>query len=317
MIIDALVRFWSGPEQLGPELSRRIRATSGGTSTPAPGVGPIDASADAIQRAIAPLGGAFVMGLQAQAIHASVPNDILADAIRRAGGRLLGASGIDPAAPGAIAEYDHARSLGLLAVCVSPSTQQFHPTHSAATRLFTRCAEDGTVVFASRPGPLIASASVEFDRPAAWDDVLRSAPGLKLVIGEMGWPWVDEAIALAAKHPTVFLTTDGLTKNPWQLYGSLLTATARGAIDRILFASGFPFESPAKAVEALYGLGALAQATQLPAIPRATIRSIVERDAFQALGIPTLAPPPQTPVGSFGFGAPFSAPPAQAGTRHG
>lgn len=309
MIIDALVRFWSGPEQLGPELSRRVRSIPTGTQ------GPIDASPDAIQRAIAPLGGAFVMGLRAQSIHACVPNELLADAIRRAGGHLLGASGIDPTAPGALAEFDHARSLGLLGLCVSPSTQQFHPTHSAAMKIFARCAEEGTVVFCSRPGPGLPSSTQEFDRPTAWDEVLRSFPNLRLVIGEMGWPWVDEAIAMAAKHTNVFLTTDGLTRNPWQLYGSLLTATARGALDRILFASGFPYESPAKAVEALYGLGALAQATQLPAIPRAAIRGIVERDAFQALGIPTLAPPPKSPSGAFGFGAhPASlAPPPRSG----
>jgi len=295
VIIDALVRFWSGPEQLGPELSRRVRATAAAVSAP------LDASADAIQRAIAPLGGAFVMGLRAQAIHASVPNDVLADAIRRAGGRLLGASGIDPTAPGALAEFEHARSLGLLGVCVSPSTQQFHPSHSAAMRLFERCEDLGVPVFSARPGAMLQSATLEFDHPSAWDEVLKGLPRLRLVIGELGWPWIDEGLAMAAKHPGVFLTTDGLSSRPWQLYSSLLTAASVGALDRILFASGFPFESPARAVEALYGLGALAQSAQLPALPRASIRSIVERDSFQALGIPALAPPPMTPSGSFGF----------------
>ncbi len=302
MIIDALVRFWSGPEQLGPELSRRVRGLGIAVT------GPLDASADAIQRAIAPLGGAFVMGLRAQGIHASVPNEVLADAIRRAGGRLLGASGIDPTAPGAMAEFEHARSLGLLGVCVSPSTQQFHPTNSAALKLFARCEELGVPVFASRPGPFVQSAVLEFDRPAAWDEVLRHYPRLRLVLGEMGWPWIDEGLALSAKHPGVFLATDGLASRPWQLYTSLLTAASVGALDRVLFASGFPFESPARAVECLYSLGALAQSVQLPALPRASIRSIVERDSFQALGISAVAPPPATLSGSFGFSMPRGTP---------
>ncbi|MDA1008183.1 MAG: amidohydrolase family protein [Planctomycetota bacterium] len=295
MIIDALVRFWNGPEQLGPELARSIRDAHANAPTA------IDASAEGIHRAIAPLGGAFVMGLQSQSIHASVPNEHLAELVRRGGGRLLGASGIDPTSAGALADFERSRSLGLLGVCVSPSTQQFHPTHSAAMRLFDRCQELGVPVFASRPGLFSRSSSMEFDRPSAWDEVVRSLPRLKLVIGEMGWPWVDEGIALASKSDNVFLATDGLVRRPWMLYTTIMTASSVGILDRLLFASGFPFESPSRAVEAVYAAGTFVHGTQLPPLPRAALRSIVERDAFQALGIPSLSPPPPTARPIFGF----------------
>ena len=56
--------------------------------------------------------------------------------------------------------------------------------------------------------------------------------------------------------------------------------------DKLLFASGWPTETPAKAIETIYSINAFSQGTQLPGIPRNQLRSIVERDVATTLGIP-------------------------------
>jgi len=55
--------------------------------------------------------------------------------------------------------------------------------------------------------------------------------------------------------------------------------------DKILFASGFPFEHPIKTIEAIYSLHAFSHGTQLPAVPRSVLRAIVERDPIGELSI--------------------------------
>jgi predicted TIM-barrel fold metal-dependent hydrolase len=116
--------------------------------------------------------------------------------------------------------------------------------------------------------------------------VARSFPTLPIVIGELGYPWIDEALVLMGKHERVWADLSGIVARPWQLYTTLLTAVGLGVMDKLLFASGFPFEQPAKAIENLYSLHALSQGTTMPGIPRALIRGIVERDALECLGIP-------------------------------
>ena len=51
---------------------------------------------------------------------------------------------------------------------------------------------------------------------------------------------------------------------------------------------------PAKAIETLYSLNGFAQGTQMPSVPRAQLRSIVERDALSCLGIDAAVAAPAT-----------------------
>jgi predicted TIM-barrel fold metal-dependent hydrolase len=126
---------------------------------------------------------------------------------------------------------------------------------------------------------------LEFGRPAAWDEVARTFPSLPIVIGEFGFPWIDETMVLLGKHARVYAEVSGVVSRPWQLFNALLSAASLGVMDRLLFGSGFPFEAPAKAIEQLYSVNTIAIGTQLPSVSRAAVRAIVERDALRILGI--------------------------------
>jgi hypothetical protein len=56
-------------------------------------------------------------------------------------------------------------------------------------------------------------------------------------------------------------------------------------MEKLLFGSGFPNETPARAIESLYTVNAYSHGTQLPSIARASIRAIVEKDSLACLGI--------------------------------
>lgn len=56
-------------------------------------------------------------------------------------------------------------------------------------------------------------------------------------------------------------------------------------MDRLLFASDFPFTTPAASIETLYSLNQIVQGTNLPTIPRELVRGIIECDALSLLGL--------------------------------
>ena len=134
---------------------------------------------------------------------------------------------------------------------------------------------------------LPASATLEHACPTALDEVARTFPDLKIIISHLGFPWVEQTIALLAKHPNIFADVAGLTDKPWQAYRSLTLAYEYGVIDKLLFASDFPGQTVKAAAESLYNLNKITLDSVLPAVPREQLRSIVERDSLTLLNLKT------------------------------
>lgn len=279
MIVDCATRVFNTPEQLGRDTAqalRRATALRGGR---------LESTAAAHERASAPVAASLVHGFASRLLDAGIPNEFIAEVVRSNPARLAGIAGIDPMAPDASASLDRALELGLVGVSISPSAQGFHPAHSDAMRLYARIESAGVPLFIGRPGPLVPVGVLEFDRPSGLDEVARTYPQLRIVIGELGWPWIDESLAMLTKHPNVHAEISGVVSRPWQLYNALLSAQSLGVMEKLFFGSGFPYEQPAKAIENLYSVNAFAHGTQLPAIPRSALRGIAERDPFATLGI--------------------------------
>ena len=175
--------------------------------------------------------------------------------------------------------------MGLVGIAVSPACQGFHPAHSTAMRVYERCAALSLPLFVTALEPLTQSAVLEFGRPALWDEVAQTFPDLPIVISGLAYPWIDETLTMLAKHPRMHADIAGVASRPWQLYNALLSAAGLGVMDKLLFASGFPFDTPESAIENMYSVNAHSHGTQLPSVPRSQIRGIVERDALGCLGI--------------------------------
>ena len=298
MVIDAQTRIWPSVDRLGRETSeilRRIRADRWIKESAEP---------EQLQDSLDCVDGALVFAYRADRQDACVPNEWVAEVAAKSRGLLMGVAGIDPLANDVFGEVDRAVEMGFVGITVCPSDQGFHPTHSSAMRLWERCESLGLPVFVSRPGPVGPGAVLEFDRPLAWDEVARSLPGLSVVLSGIGAPWVEETLVLLQKHARIFADTAGLVHRPWQLFQALLGANSMDIVDKLLFASGWPTETPAKAIETIYSINAFSQGTQLPGIPRSQLRAIVERDVATTLGIPIAGgrsapsdPPITTPPG--------------------
>ncbi len=61
------------------------------------------------------------------------------------------------------------------------------------------------------------------------------------------------------------------------------------ALDKIIFASDYPWYSPAETRDALYALADMATGTHLPQLSPAILEGIYNRDAEKLLGLPPRA----------------------------
>lgn len=288
MIVDAHTHLWRGPDQLGPSLSRTLQRKLGARWQE------LDASPRAHGEAIEPVGVAFVLGFRSRYLGAEIPNTFVAEYVNAHANRLVGFGGLDPSDGEAAKHAEQFTDMGLEGVTIDPAGQDFHPAATSAMRFYEACEGLGMPIIVQTTERLASEAKLEFARPYLFDEVARSFPELKLVIGGMGRPWPDETFALVDKHPNVFTDLAGLCGRPWPLYNLLLQAYQLGVTDRLLFGSGFPFIAPGEAIEAIYSLNRYAHGTSLPSIPREKLRMIVERDTLDALG---LAPRGRGPAG--------------------
>ena len=281
MIVDLDTRLWSRSDDLGDELGVAVRR-SASTRWLAP-----DASPEAYTGAMATVDAAMLVGFRSDLIRGALPEAPLRAAVEKSQGRLFFARAIDPTARDAVNEVDSARDAGAVALWLDPALQGFHPSSTPAMRVFDRAEANQLPVLVGWSGPAPASMRLEYARPFMLDEVARAFPRLSIVISGFGFPFVHETLAMLAKHDRVFTTTAAIAARPWDLLNTLQSARDHGVDRKIFFASGFPFDSPARAIESIYGINGLIHGTPLPSIARSILREIVERDAISLLGLGT------------------------------
>jgi len=279
MIVDLDTRLWPRIEDLGDELAAAVRLL-GSARWLQP-----DATGEAHAAAGRAVDAAVVLGFRSELVRGAIPEATLRGAIERSERRLYLARAIDPLRGDASAEVESARKEGAAAIWMDPCTQGFNPTDTRAMRVFDRAEANQLPVFLGWSGPMPSSARLEFARPFLLDEVARSFPRLSIVIAGFGSPFMAETLALLGKHDHVFTTTACVASRPWDLLNALQGARDHGVDRKVCFGSGFPFDTPARAIEAIYGVNTLIHGTQLPHIARSVLREIVERDAISLLGL--------------------------------
>ena len=183
-----------------------------------------------------------------------ISNDEVAGFVSSYPDRLVGVGSVDVSKPmEAVAEVRRCvRELGFKAIRVLPWLWELPPTDRLFYPVYTACCDLG-VPFCTQighTGPLMAS---EVGRPIYLDRVALDFPDLVIVGGHIGYPWTDEAVAVATKHPNVFIDTSAYTvrRYPPQLVEYLRT---NGKM-KVLFGTNYPMISPSKALDGLAELG--------------------------------------------------------------
>ncbi|MEM9669432.1 MAG: amidohydrolase family protein [Pseudomonadota bacterium] len=179
-----------------------------------------------------------------------ITNDEVAAFVAEAPGRLVGVGSVDISKPmQAVREIRRCvEDLGFKAIRVLPWLAERAPTDRLFYPVYTACCELG-VPFCTQighTGPLMPS---EVGRPFYLDQVALDFPELVIVAGHIGYPWTEEAIAVATKHQNIYIDTSAYTakRYPPELVRYL---KAHGR-HKVLFGTNYPMFSHAKALEAM------------------------------------------------------------------
>ena len=191
-----------------------------------------------------------------------ISNDEVAGFVAEYPDRLVGIGSVDIARPmRAVGEIRRCvEELGFKGIRVLPWLWELPPTDRRFYPVYTACCDLG-VPFCTQighTGPLMPS---EVGRPIYLDRVALDFPELVIVAGHIGYPWTDEAVAVATKHVNVYIDTSAWTarRYPPQLVDYLRANGRR----KVLFGSNYPMIAPAKALDGLDDLGLSAETRAL------------------------------------------------------
>lgn len=177
-----------------------------------------------------------------------LPNELVAEIVRRFPDRFVGFAGIDPwKGVGALRDMRRAREdLGLVGFKFHPSMQAFRPDDPRWSNLFEQAAayrapclfHTGTSgIGAGTPGG--QGIELGYSRPINLDAVAARHPEVTVIMAHFGWPWHLEAIAIALHKTNVWLELSGWA--PRYVPDEVVREVEGRLGDRVLFGSDTPF----------------------------------------------------------------------------
>ncbi len=170
-------------------------------------------------------------------------NDLMARLQKEYWGRFMGVAGIDcgNVLHNALDEIERCYALGLRIVFIEPGRS---PDCDIDDRclypIYEKCLERQMVLFPQTSGPW-GGKSIDYAHPRHIDQVAEDFPTLRIIAGHACYPYVREAIIVAARHENVFVSPDMyLTQMGTEDWVKSLNNNYFGLRDQFLFGSCFP-----------------------------------------------------------------------------
>jgi hypothetical protein len=193
-----------------------------------------------------------------------VPNDAIAEIVRRYPQQFAGFGSVDPwKGKTAVREVERCASeLGLIGLKFHPQQQAFYPNDAercypiweAAQRLgLIVLFHTGTTgVGAGKPGG--GGIKLKYARPIPYiDDVAADFPELTIIMAHPSFPWQDEQLAMLVHKPNVYMDLSGWSP---KYFSPLLVQYAKTlAQDKVMFGSDYPVISPERWLSDFDALG--------------------------------------------------------------
>jgi predicted TIM-barrel fold metal-dependent hydrolase len=177
-----------------------------------------------------------------------VDNRVVAAFVARDPGRLVGCASIDPRR-GMEGVREFRRAIaddGLRGLKLLPFLYDLPPNDARYFPLYAACV-DLAVPALVLTGHTAVQARSEVGRPLHLDDVALHFPDLVIIAGHAGYPWTDELISLAWKHPNFYIDTSG--HRPKYLPPPLKHFLNSFGRNKVMFGTGYPFMDYATPIE--------------------------------------------------------------------
>ena len=190
--------------------------------------------------------------------HWHVPYEVVADAVAAYPDRFYGLAGIDPTEGMAgVRQLEHAvKELGFIGAHYYPHWFEMAPDHRRLYPFYTKCIELDVPIQMQVGQSLIYTPDNPMrsvGRPITLDTVACELPELKLIGIHVGIPWTDEMIAMAWKHPNVYIGSDAHSPKYWpQSFVHYINTYGQ---NKVLFGTDFPVLQFERTIQEINDLG--------------------------------------------------------------
>jgi len=186
-----------------------------------------------------------------------LPYEVVVRAVEQYPNRFYGLAGVDPTeGMKGVRQLEHAvKDRGFIGAHTYPHWFELPPNHARYYPFYAKCAELGVPIQLQVGQSMIYAADYprrSVGRPITLDDVACDFPELALVGIHVGIPWADEMIAMAWKHPNVYIGSDAHAPKYWP--PSFVHYLKSYGQNKVLFGTDFPvlgFERTRTEIEAL------------------------------------------------------------------
>ena len=173
-------------------------------------------------------------------------NEFMAELGTKYPGVLMGFGSVDPHSSEAADQMKRAADLGLKGLKFHPTMQAFNPAEERFYPLWKQAEGLGLVLLfhtgtcgigAGTPGA--GGTKIRYSHPGFLDTVGADFPGVTWIAAHFGWPWFQEALAIALHKSNVWIELSGWA--PKYLPPEVVREAGRRLNERTLFGSDYPF----------------------------------------------------------------------------
>lgn len=183
----------------------------------------------------------------------------IAEAANKYPDRFYTLAGIDPleGMEGVRNLESAVKDLGFIGAHLYPHWFDMEPDHRKYYPFYTKCIEldipiqmqVGRCLVYRTDRPPLRSVG----RPILLDTIACDLPELKLIGIHTGWPWVEEMISVASKHPNVYIGSDAYAPKYWK--PEFIHYINTWGQDKVIFGTDFPVIEHARAMNEVEDLG--------------------------------------------------------------
>jgi hypothetical protein len=189
-----------------------------------------------------------------------IPNEAVASLVQAHPSRVIGVAGADPhKGMRAVRELEHAVTrLGLRGLNLQLYELKLPANDKKLYPLYAKCVELGIMVNIHVSANFSTEIPLSYGHPLNLDEVAVDFPELRIVASPPGWPWVHELVAVAWRHPNVYIGLSSL--RPAILgkansgYEPLFTYGNGVLRDKVIWGSGWPLLSLRRSLEEMRAL---------------------------------------------------------------
>lgn len=174
-------------------------------------------------------------------------NRTVADIVEKHPERLTGIGTVsleDLSIKKALRQVDDCVEMGFIGLSIEPAFFGLHLDEKKLYPVYAKAQENNLLVALHTGINYSAHRPMSGENPMLLDDIACDFPDLTLIASHGGWPWVAEMVAVARKHPNIYIEFGGLapkyigaTGSGWEMMYRFMNSVLS---KQILYGTDYP-----------------------------------------------------------------------------